>query len=68
MIDRTTGEVVPVSDWNYKEGVVTVYGKAYHAYTVSFLACGNPVLVVIVSLVDNILRPEGISRFLFELF
>lgn len=38
VIDRTTGEVVPVSDWNYKEGVVTVYGKAYHAYTVSFLA------------------------------
>lgn len=41
VIDRTTGEVVPVTQWDYSEetGNVTIYeAKAFHDYTVSFLA------------------------------
>lgn len=41
VIDRTTGAVVPVSDWEYSEetGNVTIRpAKAFHDYTVSFLA------------------------------
>ncbi len=41
VIDRTTGEVVPVSDWSYSEetGDVTIHNaKQFHDYTVSFLA------------------------------
>ncbi len=40
VIDRTTGEVVPVSDWSYDEdsGDVTIKVKPFHEYTVSFLA------------------------------
>lgn len=41
VIDRTTGEVVPVSDWSYDEesGNVTIKpAKPFHDYTVSFLA------------------------------
>lgn len=41
VIDRTTGEVVPTSQWDYSEetGNVTVHNaKAFHDYTVSFLA------------------------------
>lgn len=41
VIDRTTGEVVPVSEWSYdgETGDVTIYSaKAFHDYTVSFLA------------------------------
>lgn len=41
VIDRTTGEVVPVTDWEYSEetGDVTIKpAKAFHDYTVSFLA------------------------------
>ena len=41
VIDRTTGEVVPVSGWSFDEasGCVSVHGaKPYHEYTVSFLA------------------------------
>ncbi len=41
VIDRTTGEVVPVSDWSYDEesGNVTIRpSKLFHDYTVSFLA------------------------------
>lgn len=41
VIDRTKGEVVPVSKWDYKEetGDVTIHGaKLFHDYTVSFLA------------------------------
>ncbi len=41
VIDRTTGEVVPVSQWDYREesGDVTIHGaKEFHDYTVSFLA------------------------------
>jgi len=41
VIDRTTGEIVPVSRWGYDEasGCVTICGVApYHEYTVSFLA------------------------------
>ena len=39
--DRTTGEVVPTDSWSYSEetGDVTIHGaKAFHDYTVSFLA------------------------------
>ena len=38
--DRTTGEVVPVNQWNYKEetGDVTIQAVPFHDYTVSFLA------------------------------
>ena len=41
VIDRTTGEVVPTDSWSYSEetGDVTIHGaKAFHDYTVSFLA------------------------------
>ena len=41
VIDRTTGEVVPVTEWDYSEetGDVTIHGaKPFHDYTVSFLA------------------------------
>lgn len=56
VIDRTTGKVVPVTEWSYSEetGDVTIKpAKAFHDYTVSFLAyimwdpvhcpwCSNP--------------------------
>lgn len=41
VIDRTTGEVVPVDKWSYNEetGNVTIIdAKLFHEYTVSFLA------------------------------
>lgn len=41
VIDRTTGEVVPVETWEYSEetGDVTIHdAKEFHDYTVSFLA------------------------------
>lgn len=41
VIDRTTGEVVPVSQWDYSQdsGDVTIHkAKPFHDYTVSFLA------------------------------
>ena len=41
VMDRTTGEVVPVTQWDYSEetGDVTIHGaRAFHDYTVSFLA------------------------------
>ncbi len=41
VIDRTTGEVVPVDRWNYDEesgSVVIEPASLYHEYTVSFLA------------------------------
>ena len=39
VIDRSTGEVVPVADWTYDEakGEVTVKTVPFHDYTVSFL-------------------------------
>ena len=40
VIDRTTGDVVPTTEWSYNEetGIVTINGKPFHEYTVSFLA------------------------------
>ena len=41
VIDRTTGQVVPPSDWDYREEAGTVVIPAacpFHQYTVSFLA------------------------------
>ena len=41
VIDRTTGHVVPPSDWDYREEVGTVVipvASPFHQYTVSFLA------------------------------
>lgn len=41
VVDRTTGEVVPVSQWSYDENdgcVVIADTAAFHEYTVSFLA------------------------------
>lgn len=40
VVDRTTGEVVPVEDWFYDEetGEVEIRTIPYHEYTVSFLA------------------------------
>lgn len=40
VMDRTTGEVVPTSDWEYDAatGSVTVKTTPFHVYTVSFLA------------------------------
>lgn len=40
VMDRTTGEVVPAGQWSYDEdsGEVSVQAKAFHDYTVSFLA------------------------------
>ncbi|VGO15472.1 1,3-beta-galactosyl-N-acetylhexosamine phosphorylase [Pontiella desulfatans] len=38
VVNRTTGEVVPVSDWDYAEGVVTVRNCAkWNVYSVNFL-------------------------------
>lgn len=40
VIDRTTGDVVPVDRWEFDEGTgcVTIETVPYHQYTVSFLA------------------------------
>ena len=40
VIDRTTGDVVPVADCSYDEATTTVEIKThrFHEYTVSFLA------------------------------
>ncbi len=40
VIDRTTGEIVPTERWSYEEasGDVVIKAKAFHDYTVSFLA------------------------------
>ena len=40
VIDRTTGDIVPVDKWDYSEekGTVTIQTMPYHVYTVSFLA------------------------------
>lgn len=40
VIDRTTGEVVPVADWSYEEekGDVIIKTQPFHDYIVSFLA------------------------------
>ena len=39
VIDRTTGKVVPTSQWSYADGSVTIHqAEAFHEYTVSFLA------------------------------
>lgn len=41
VIDRTTGEVVPVENWRYEEAsgnVIIEPSKRFHDYTVSFLA------------------------------
>ena len=41
VIDRTTGEIVPPAEWEYQETgdvVVIPHAKAFHQYTVSFLA------------------------------
>ena len=40
VVDRSTGEAVPVSDWHYEEekGEVVVRSIPFHDYTVSFLA------------------------------
>ena len=40
VIDRTTGEIVPTDKWEFDEatGEVEIQTKAYHEYTVSFLA------------------------------
>ena len=40
VIDRSTGQVVPVSDWSYDEetGEVSIQAVPFHDYTVSFLA------------------------------
>ena len=41
VIDRTTGEIVPPAEWEYQEAgdvVVIPQAKAFHQYTVSFLA------------------------------
>jgi len=39
VIDRTTGEIVPVQQWGYADGCVTIRDAAlFHEYTVSFLA------------------------------
>lgn len=40
VVDRTTGEVVPVSAWRYEEasGEVVIKSIPFHDYTVSFLA------------------------------
>ncbi len=40
VIDRSTGEIVPVSDWGYEEasGEVRIKSIPFHDYTVSFLA------------------------------
>ncbi|MCI9526090.1 MAG: 1,3-beta-galactosyl-N-acetylhexosamine phosphorylase [Lachnospiraceae bacterium] len=40
VMDRTTGEAVPAEQWSYEEtsGEVVIQAKAFHDYTVSFLA------------------------------
>lgn len=41
VVDRTTGETVPVEDWSYDgetQDVVLLHTKEFHDYTVSFLA------------------------------
>ncbi len=40
VIDRSTGDVVSVTDWHYEEttGEVVIASKPFHDYTVSFLA------------------------------
>lgn len=40
VVDRTTGQVVPVEKWSYDEGAgaVVIETVPYHQYTVSFLA------------------------------
>ena len=40
VMDRTTGEAVPTEQWSYEEtsGEVVIQAKAFHDYTVSFLA------------------------------
>ncbi len=40
VMDRTTGEAVPAEQWSYEEtsGEVVIQTKAFHDYTVSFLA------------------------------
>lgn len=40
VIDRTAGEAVPTEQWDYEEasGEVVIKAKAFHDYTVSFLA------------------------------
>ena len=38
VVNRTTGEVVPASDWDYADGIVTVNNcKKWHVYVVNFL-------------------------------
>ena len=38
VMDRTTGQPVPPSQWSYADGSVTVQAVPFHEYTVSFLA------------------------------
>lgn len=40
VVDRTTGKVVPVNRWEFKEetGKVIIQSEKYHQYTISFLA------------------------------
>ncbi len=39
VMDRTTGEVVPASNWEQENGIVTIHdAQKYHAYTVTFWA------------------------------
>ncbi len=39
VIDRTSGEIVPASEWSYADGNVIIQNvEKYHEYTVSFLA------------------------------
>ena len=38
VMDRTTGQPVPLEQWSYADGSVTVQAVPFHEYTVSFLA------------------------------
>lgn len=38
VMDRTVGEPVDISNWDYEDGEVIIYAQKYHEYTVSFLA------------------------------
>ena len=38
VMDRTTGQPVPLAQWSYADGSVTVQAVPFHEYTVSFLA------------------------------
>ena len=38
VMDRTTGEPVDISEWEYENGEVIINALKYHEYTVSFLA------------------------------